>query len=339
MALKFAFAGFQHSHIIAVYNLAKQSDEIEIVAACEESPKRREELKQTGNIDITHDNFRKMLDEVECDVIAIGDIFAKRGNIAIKALENGKHVISDKPICCKLEELEKIESLANEKNLIIGCQLDLRSSAAIRKMKELIENDEIGQVHTITFTGQHPLSIGIRPNWYFEDNLHGGTINDIAVHGIDALEWMTGRKIVQVIAARAWNAKAKQYPKFQDGAQFILKLDNNGGVISDVSYLTPDGAYDVPNYYRFTIHGDKGQLEATYKSKAILLIKANDKTNYLIAADNPRPNAYFIDFIEQVKGNNDNVELTNKDVIRAAYVSLVTQQAADENKTYVNILK
>ncbi len=337
MAIKFAFAGFQHGHIMGVYNLAKQSDEIEIVASCEEDAKRREELQKTSDVNITHDNYQKMLDETECDVIAVGDIFAKRGQITIKALEKGKHVISDKPICCKLEELEQIKKFVNEKNLIIGCQLDLRGSAAIRKMKQLIDNDEIGEIHTITFTGQHPLAIGVRPNWYFEDGLHGGTINDIAVHGIDAIEWMTGRKIVQVVAARVWNAKAKQYPDFQDGAQFMLKLDNEGGVISDISYLTPDGAYDVPNYYRFTIHGDKGQIEATYKDKSVLLIKANDKTNYLIAADSPRQNSYFIDFINQVKGNTDNIELTNKDVIRAAYVSLVTQKAADENKTYLSV--
>ncbi len=337
MAIKFAFAGFQHPHIMSLYNLAKQSDDVEIVASCEEDSARRNQLEKESVVNITHDNYQKMLDEVECDVIAVGDIFMKRGNIAIQALERGKHVISDKPICCKLEELQQIEKLVREKNLIIGCQLDLRGSAALRKVKQLIDNDEIGQVHTITFTGQHPLSIGIRPNWYFEDGLHGGTINDIAVHGIDAIEWMTGRKIVSVVSARVWNAKARQYPNFQDGAQFMLKLDNNGGVIADISYLTPDGIYDVPNYYRFTIHGDKGQLESTYKDKFVLLVKENDKTNYLIAADAPRQNAYFIDFINQIKGNKKDIELTNEDVIRSAYISLVTQKAADENKTNVEL--
>ena len=337
MAIRFAFVGFQHGHIMAVYNHARQSPDIEILAACEEDADRRAELAKAGTVEITHENYERMLDEVECDVIAVGDIFAKRGQRTIQALQKGRHVISDKPICCKLDELEQIKKLAEEKNLVVGCQLDLRSSAAIRKIKQLIDAGEIGEVHTVTFTGQHPLSIGIRPMWYFKEGLHGGTINDIAVHGIDALEWMTGRKIVEVVAARVWNAKAKQYPFFQDGAQFILKMDNGGGVLSDVSYLTPDGSYNVPNYYRFTIHGDIGQIEATYHSDFIIMIKANDERHFHIPAGQGRANAYFEDFITQVKGKTDNVELTTKDVIRAAYVSLVTQQAADQNKTNVPV--
>jgi len=337
MAIRFAFAGFQHGHIMSVLNHARDSQEIEILAACEEDASRRAELAQAGNVEITHDNYKRMLDEIDCDVVAIGDIFAKRGQMIIQALQAGRHVISDKPICCKLGELEQIKRLASEKNLIVGCQLDLRGSAALRKMKQLIDDGEIGQVHTVTFTGQHPLSLGIRPAWYFKEGMHGGTINDIAVHGIDAIEWMTGRKIVEVIAARVWNAKAKQYPHFQDGAQFILKMDNNGGVISDVSYLTPDGTYNVPNYYRFTIHGEAGQIETRYNSDFVLLVKSNDPRHLYIPAGQGRPNAYFEDFVNQLEGKTENIELTTEDVIRAAYVSLMIQRAADENKTNVSV--
>ena len=52
---------------------------------------------------LTHDDYRRMLREVECDAVAVGDYFARRGEIVIAALEAGKHVIADKPICTKLE--------------------------------------------------------------------------------------------------------------------------------------------------------------------------------------------------------------------------------------------
>ncbi len=87
-----------------------------------------------------------------------------------------------------------------------------------------------------------PLILGKRPAWYFEPGKHGGTLNDIGVHAIDLIPWMTGRSIVEVTAARAWNARVPQFPAFQDAGQMMLKLDNGGSVMGDVSYLNPDAA-------------------------------------------------------------------------------------------------
>lgn len=106
----------------------------------------------------------------------------------------GKHLIADKPICTSLEELDAIEKLAADKNLKIGCMLDLRQYPPLVKLCQLVQDDVLGEIRTISFTGQHPLNWGIRPGWYFKEGKHGGTINDIAIHGIDYLTWATGMK-------------------------------------------------------------------------------------------------------------------------------------------------
>ena len=45
MPLKIAFAGFRHSHIFSLYDLARASDELEIVGACEDHEHTRAEIR------------------------------------------------------------------------------------------------------------------------------------------------------------------------------------------------------------------------------------------------------------------------------------------------------
>ena len=106
--MRFAFAGFQHGHILSLYELVEEGEGLEVVAACEEDGEVREKLKAGGHVDITYGNVGEMLDEVDCDVVAIGDYYVRRGSLIIEALERGKHAIIDKPICTSLKELEEI---------------------------------------------------------------------------------------------------------------------------------------------------------------------------------------------------------------------------------------
>jgi len=226
MSMKLAFAGLRHAHIFCLYNLAKELPGVEIVAACEEDEASYNEIKNKGLVILTHSSIDRMLDDVECDAVAVGDYYSKRGQIIIKALTKGKHVISDKPICTSLEELDKIKKISGEKNLKIGCMFDLRDSQRIIALKNIIRSGSLGEINNIIFGGQHPLTLGVRPGWYFEDGKQGGTFNDIAVHAIDLLPWLTGLSFDSIVAARTWNAFAKPYPDFMDSAQVMMTMSN-----------------------------------------------------------------------------------------------------------------
>jgi predicted dehydrogenase len=334
--MRLAFMGFRHGHIMGLYTAAKSHPRVEVVAACEADPATAEALGSAGTVQLSHTNYESMLREVDCDAVAIGDYFSRRGPQIVRAIEAGKHVLADKPICTSLEDLSRIEQLAKEKKRVVGCMLDLRESGAFRTMRRLIGEDAIGDVHTVIVTAQHPLNYPNRPKWYFEDGKHGGTINDIAVHAIDLVPWMTGRKLREVVAARAWNARLPQHPNFQDAAQFMLRLDNNGSVFGDASYLSPDGlAYSAPQYWRFTVHGTGGMIETKLGAKTILLAQPADKAPREILADADQHNGCLDAFLNEVDGKPSNGELSTQDVFRASRHALLAQQAADQNKTLV----
>lgn len=329
MTLKIAFAGFRHGHIMGLYNKAQSSALLDIVAACEEDDAVRLGLESARDVKITHSNIDQMLAETPCDMVAVGDYYSKRGSIIIRSLAAGKHVIADKPICTSLDELTEIEKLARSKNLQVGCQLDLRGNPNIYGARELIKNGDLGNIHAIQFGGQHPLLPGSRPGWYFEDGKHGGTINDIAIHAIDVIPWMTGLVPEEVIAARTWNAFAVNAPNFNDGAQFMIKMNNGCGVLGDVSYFAPDSCgFNLPYYWRFTIWGTLGVLEFNISEPFLKLALNGSSGISQIALPAQVGPDYLDDFIEAINGKN--VELNNDAVINAARRTLIIQQAADQ---------
>lgn len=333
--MKLAFIGFRHGHIMGLYNVATKHPRVQVVAACEEDAATAGDLRQEGKVKLTHDNYRRMLDEVECDAVAVGDAYARRGPIIITALERGKHVIGDKPLCTKLSELDQIGQLSQGKGLSVGCLLDMRSSGCVLTVRRLIREGAIGEVHTVTFTAQHPLMYGKRPAWYFEPGMHGGTINDIGVHAFDCLPWITGRKFVEVVAARGWNARLPQCPGFQDAGQVMLKLDNGGGVIGDVSYLAPDECgYRMPQYWRMTFHGPDGVLECNGDKNPVLLAQSKDKELHQITPDPATPKSVFDSFLREVTKEPGELSPSTAEVLESSRVALMIQAAADENRCH-----
>ena len=334
MSIKFAVAGFRHGHIYSLVNRIKEMDNCELAACCESHAETRAALNARPDLEVKYDDFDKMLKEVDCDVVAVGDYYGIRGSMLLKALEAGKHVIADKPVCASLDELDAIEKLAAAKNLKVGCMLDLRQALPMVKIRQLVQAGTIGEIHAISFTGQHPLLWGSRPGWYFEEGKHGGTINDIAIHGIDYLTWATGMKFTEVTAARTWNAFADKCPIFNDAAQFMAKMENGCGVMADVSYFAPDSCgYSLPYYWEFTFWGKKGVLRACIKDEKVKLSLNGDKGESLIALSAKVQPDYFSQFLDDIAGNPG--ELDTAAVIESARVTLKIQQAADTCSAYV----
>ncbi len=334
-AVKAAFVGLRHMHIIDVYAYMLERRDVEIVAVCEEDPQTRERLASAGTINPTHSNFHDMLSQVEFDLLVVGDVFAKRGGQIITALQAGKHVLSDKPLCTDLEELAQIESLSEQHCLAVGAVLELRDSGAFRRTRQLVTAGTIGEVHTINFCGQHPLLLESRPAWYFEAGNHGGTINDIAIHGIDILQWITGKEFREIVAARCWNAGLKRHPQFRNAGQLMMVMEGGCGVLGDVSYISPDGfRYTLPQYWRFTFWGERGMLEMGLNVPKIRVYSASAEQPELFEPAPDRAGGYLDDLLAAVRGLK---RRHDPQLVSATRISLKAQEAADRNMTGINL--
>ncbi|MFV0336825.1 MAG: Gfo/Idh/MocA family protein [Chthoniobacterales bacterium] len=330
MNYRVAFAGFRHPHIFSLWTRILEHPHCEIVGAWENNPAMRETLKSAGEIALTHDSFTQMLKETECNVVAIGDAYGRRGALAIQALESGCHVISDKPICISLDELKQISELAKERKLSVGCQLDLVETGVIRRLQETIRSGHLGEVKTVSIFAQHPLRYGVRPSWYFEPGQHGGTINDIGIHVFHLMPWLTGSKWKGIHYARSWNAKAREEKHFQDCAQFVGELENGVSCFTDVSYLAPNTlGFEASQYWRITAHGTRGVAETSYNAKTVEIITDEDKEPRHLAGIDGAVITYLQDFLDEIAGKQADGGLTTSEVLDISHWALETQAKSE----------
>ncbi len=325
--LRFAFAGFRHDHITSLYRRVTAHPECTVVAAAEENEATRNKFAASGKAEITHDSIKKMLDSVECDCVAVGDCYGRRGAIVTDALQRGKHVITDKPLCTSLAELEEIRQLAKEKSLVVGCMYTLHDNPAIATMKSLIDSGKLGKILQIQFTAQHPLLRNTRPEWYFEKGMHGGTINDIGCHAFDIIPYLTGSPIERIVGARSWQALEKNSP-FQDAGQFILALADGCGVMGDVSYCALDcGGYAHPAYWRFNFWGSEGMVEFCHTSQQLRCFFKGIENEISVDTVESSGDGYFEGFLAEISGKKATV--TTESVLQAAYWGLATQAVSE----------
>ena len=320
--MNIAFAGFRHGHIYGLYDKVLNTNRVNLCGCFEENEKARDAAKELKNIDFNYATYEDILSDSKVDTVAIGDYYGKRGKMIIDALKSGKHVICDKPICTSLSELDEIESLCREKGLKIMCMLDLRYQSQIETLTELLDKGEIGKLINISFTGQHCLDYGNRPEWYYEEGKHGGTINDIAIHGIDIIRYLTGKNLTKVNCAKTWNAFATMETSFPDCAQFMIEMDDVS-VMSDVSYAAPKCNITLPTYWDFYFWGTDGMINYRISEKVIHLYKSCET---VIECEDAKTN-YLEDFVDEINGKK--LRFDTFDTLESQRQVLLIQKEAD----------
>ena len=326
--MKIAIIGCRHGHIFSLYQLIKESDRAEFAGAFEADAAAREAAEKNQGMTFPYTSVEQVLTDKTVDAVALGDYYGARGAQAIAALRAGKHVIADKPLCTSLAELDEIERLAKEKGLFVGIMLDLRYHKNVLTAKQLIADGVLGAIHNIQFGGQHPLQYGTRPAWYFEEGKHGGVINDIAIHGIDLLTYLTGNTVEKINAARTYNAYATEVPHFSDCGQLMLTLSGGAGVLADVSYSAPNKmGYSYPYYWEFHIWGERGMISFNYNSEGVTLCTADADAPVVVPAVEPFGNVLdaFLDDIEGVP-----TLMSTAEALAAQRKTLEIQRVADE---------
>lgn len=327
--MNIAFAGLRHCHIFDLYKMVQSDSNYRIIGAFEADEQARKQAEDLGVI-CDYNSFEELLFDHQVEVVALGGCYADRGEMAIQALRAGKHVMADKPLCTDLEQLDLIEKLAFEKNLKVSCMFTMRFEKKIQALKQLVGSGTLGEINNVYFGGQHPLQYGRRPEWYYENGKHGGVINDIAIHGIDAIKYALGLEVERTLAARCWNKFAEHEPNFRDSGQLMLAANNGAGILADVSYAIPDGIeFSLPYYWQFYIWGTKGSIAFSLNEKESFYYLAGCE-NPFVLAEQPVEIDYLTDFRNLVADKHDLI-LSMEETFQSTRMTLQIQGYAINN--------
>ena len=201
-----------------------------------------------------------LIDDPEIDLVLTADIPARRADRAIEAMRAGKDVMTDKPGCTTMAQLETIKGTVAETGRIWSIDFSERYEVpAVSKAAELVQQGEIGHVVQTVGLGPHRLNRALRPGWFFERDQYGGILCDIASHQIDQFLYFTGSDDAEIVSSSVGNFANPGDPGLEDFGEVILRSDTGQGYIR-VDWYTPDG---LPTWGdgRLTILGTEGYIE------------------------------------------------------------------------------
>jgi len=92
---------------------------------------------------------RKVLESHSVNAVVIATPAKTHFDIAVQALEKGKHILVEKPMATTVAEVEQIAALAERNNLVAMVGHTFLYNAAVRYLKKLIDSGELGQIRYI----------------------------------------------------------------------------------------------------------------------------------------------------------------------------------------------
>lgn len=142
-----------------------------------------------------------ILDDPGIDAVSIASFDEFHAEQIVRALEAGKHVFAEKPICLTRAEAETIRAtLARHPGLRLSSNLVLRRCPRFVKLRGLVRSGALGRLHYMEgdydYGRLHKLTEGWRgrPGTFYSV-VYGG-----AIHLIDLLLWLSGDRVVEVTA-------------------------------------------------------------------------------------------------------------------------------------------
>lgn len=201
-----------------------------------------------------------LLDDPSIALILLSGIPRDRAAWAVKAMEAGKDVMSDKPGCTTLAQLDAIRATVAATGRIWSVDFSERFEVpAVTRAAELVAEGAIGRVIQTVGLGPHRLNRATRPDWFFDRDAYGGILTDIASHQIDQFLYFTGSTEAEITLASVGNYANPDDPGLQDFGEIALRSPRGHGYIR-VDWYTPDA---LPTWGdgRLTILGTEGYIE------------------------------------------------------------------------------
>ncbi|MEQ3709846.1 MAG: Gfo/Idh/MocA family oxidoreductase [Tateyamaria sp.] len=194
------------------------------------------------------------------DLALVSAIPADRAALSIRAMQTGHDVMTDKPGCTTIEQLDQIKAAVAETGRIWSINFSERFEVpCVTLADQLVQEGAIGRVVHTTGLGPHRLNRATRPEWFFERDRYGGVLTDIASHQIDQFLHFTGSESAEVTMAHVANHANPGDSGLQDFGEVALRAPQASGYIR-VDWYTPDA---LPNWGdgRLTLLGTDGYIE------------------------------------------------------------------------------
>ena len=184
-------------------NCLKHHSRSKIVACGARSLSKSQEFAKDFDIPLfnAYDSYDAVSKDPNVDIVYVGTIHPSHCQSVIFALNNNKHVLCEKPIGMNAHETQSMIDAAHKSNRFLMEAMWTRFFPAIRRVRQLIKADAIGQiVHFYNDFGVLMPSPSEVPRLW-QNELGGGAMLDLGCYSVNPLTWIFGARMPSDIVA------------------------------------------------------------------------------------------------------------------------------------------
>jgi predicted dehydrogenase len=179
----------------------------------------RHNLRCTIQTDAT-----EMLEQEDVDIVVVCTPHDTHTEYVVAAAQAGKHVIIEKPVALKPEDVLKQQQAVRENNVKTIVSFVLHWNPLLMTIDRLIEQGVFGDIFMVEVDYLHRIWMTTEEKWYASRQRSGTAILTGGCHAIDAMRWFARSEVEQVCAYQAKTENPIEYPgtisvnaRFKDG--------------------------------------------------------------------------------------------------------------------------
>lgn len=290
---------------------------VQVVALCDGSLSQAQEKALALNVPYAYGSVEELLAHPNLQVVHNCTPNHLHAQINRQILRAGKHVFSEKPLCMTPEEARELVALAEEAGVVHGVSFVYRQFAMVRQAASMMRAGSIGRLFAAHGSYlQDWMLLETDYNWRVESALGGASraVADIGSHWCDTVQFVTGRRITEVMAdlAIVWPTRK-------------ANVAGNQTFAHDPSARYEDKPVNTEDFGSVLLRFDDGskgsfrvsQVSAGHKNGLTFEINGSEQS---VAWDQEVPQQLWVGHREQANQIlTDDPSLMNRDVADSAH--------------------
>jgi len=230
-------------------------------------------------------DWRDTILHPEVDLVCITTPPHLHREMALFAIEHGKHILCEKPMAMNVAEAEEMTLAANVKPQLALIDHELRFQPGRQTAYTMLRNGDIGRVRhaKAIFQAPHRGDVNLPWNWWSDQKAGGGALGAINSHIIDSFNWLLGTQIETVNCQLQSHVKERRDGSGQmravttdDEANMLLRFADSD-LTNDATGLVSVSMTENPEYRNSVeIYGTTGALRIDHRGD-LFIASANDE--------------------------------------------------------------
>ncbi len=188
---------------------------VDVAGVVGSSPERARAKAEAANLPKVYDSLEAMLADPTIDVVHVASPNDVHAEQALAVLAAGKHVVCEKPLAIDSTETAHLVEAAEQSGLVNAVCFNIRFYPLCHQAAAMVAAGQIGEPRFITGSYfQDWLLLPTDWNWRLVAATGGDlrAVSDIGSHWLDLARFITGRRIVEVMADLHTLVKVRHRP-------------------------------------------------------------------------------------------------------------------------------